>query len=112
MYSGAAPAADACAKFDAAGNLVSSGAPCGGGGSGDAISSDLGISVVQAGAGLKRVGVDTATVPTFLTGVAPLDFASISQNRALNSPSRFREPTRPTLSRPAGPWGWKAALSG
>jgi hypothetical protein len=80
MYSGAAPAADACAKFDAAGNLVSSGAPCGGGGSGDAISSDLGISVVQAGAGLKRVGVDTATVPTFLTGVAPLDFASISQN--------------------------------
>jgi len=80
MYFGAAPAADQCAKFDGSGNLVSAGAPCGVGGSGDAVSADLGISVTQAGPGAKRIGVDTATVPTFLTGVGSLDFASIAQN--------------------------------
>lgn len=80
MFSGAAPAADECAKFDAAGNLVSSGAPCGTGGSGDAIQADLGITVTQAGPGTKRVGVDTATVPTFLTGVASLNFGVIAAN--------------------------------
>jgi hypothetical protein len=43
-------------------------------GPGDTVNADLGVLI--AGANPKRIGVDPATVPTFLTGTASLQFAS------------------------------------
>ena len=74
------PAANDCAKFDANGNIVSAGAACGAGGGGDSIEADFGVVITQTGAGVKKVGVDTATVPTFLSATTSLDFTSIAQN--------------------------------
>jgi hypothetical protein len=76
-FGGGALEVNDCAKFDATGSLVSTGAACGSGGSGDTITADAGIIVTPDGPGVKRVGVDTATVPTFLTATATLDFGSI-----------------------------------
>lgn len=80
MYGTGTVAANDCAKFDASGNLVSAGAPCGAGGGGDTIDADFGIVITQSGAGTKKISVDTATVPTFLTGTTSLDFSSIAQS--------------------------------
>ncbi len=74
------PAANDCAKFDANGNIVSAGAACGAGGGGDTIESDFGIVITQTGASVKKVGVDTATVPTFLSATTSLDFTTIAQS--------------------------------
>jgi hypothetical protein len=76
MYSGSAPGADNCAKFDASGNLVDAGAACGGGGGGGgSYSSGTGIAIAGS-----VINVDTAVVPQYLTASESLDFGSISAN--------------------------------
>jgi len=80
MFGGGVVAANDCAKFDAAGNVVSNGGPCSAGGSGDTISADQGIVVTPIAPLSKSVGVDTATVPTYLSATASLDFPSIAQS--------------------------------
>jgi hypothetical protein len=85
MFGAGTVVANDCAKFDSGGNIVSAGAPCGsgGGGGGDTITGDFGIVVTQPSAGVKRVGIDTATVPTFLTASANIDFGAVSQDACL-----------------------------
>ncbi len=81
-FGGGPVAANDCAKFDSSGGLVSAGSPCGAGGSGggDTIASDFGIVIVETSPGVKRVGIDTAAVPAFLTATASLDFGTIVQD--------------------------------
>jgi hypothetical protein len=82
MFGGGSAGANTCAQFDAGGNIVSTGAACGSGGSGsgDTVSAGTGIEITSIGPGAKRVAVDTATVPTFLTAAASLDFGSLAQS--------------------------------
>lgn len=80
MFGAGTPAANDCAKFDANGNIVSAGAACGAGGGGDTIEADFGIVITQTGAGVKKIGLDTATVPAFVSSTATLDFGSIAQS--------------------------------
>ena len=62
--------ADHCAKFDAAGNLVSAGAPCGAGGS---VAGGVGIYI----SGGSTVNVDPSIFYT-LTATASIDFPSVA----------------------------------
>lgn len=77
LFGAGTPATNDCAKFDASGNIISAGAPCGSGSGGDTIQSDFGVVITQTGPGVKKIGVDTAVVPTFLTASASLDFGQI-----------------------------------
>ena len=85
LFGAGTVAANDCAKFDGNGNIVSAGGPCGSGsgGSGDAVTGEFGIVVTQVSPGVKKVGVDTATVPTFLTATAGLNFGDLSQDTCL-----------------------------
>jgi hypothetical protein len=69
MYGGGMALAGDCASFDAAGNVVSAGAPCGagGGGSGGTYTAGAGIMITNG-----AIGVDSASVPTYLTLTASL----------------------------------------
>jgi hypothetical protein len=80
MSGSGTPSANDCAKFDSGGNIVSAGAPCGsgGGGGGGSLTGGTGIDNSQLAGGI--VAVDTATVPTFLTGAITLDFGSLAQS--------------------------------
>jgi hypothetical protein len=75
MFGGGTTAASDCAMFDSGGNLVSAGAPCGTG-SGAALAAGFGVLTATA-SGTTTVSIDTATVPTFLTAAAVVDFPSI-----------------------------------
>lgn len=52
-------------------------------GSGDAVTGEFGIVVTQVSPGVNKVGVDTATVPTFLTATAGINFGDLSQDTCL-----------------------------
>lgn len=78
MFGGGTTAASDCAMFDSGGNLVSAGAPCGtGSGSGATVAAGFGVLTATA-SGTTTVSIDTATVPTFLTAAAVVDFPSIA----------------------------------
>ena len=80
LFGGGATTASDCAMFDAAGNLVSAGAPCGtGSGGGGSLTVTAGFGVLTSTAGsTTTVSVDTAAVPSFLTASAVIDFPSIA----------------------------------
>ena len=75
MFGGGAVAANDCARFDANGNVVSAGAPCGSG-SGATIAAGLGITATTSGS-VTTVAVDAAVVPTMLTATATLTPGSV-----------------------------------
>lgn len=80
LFGGGATTASDCAMFDAAGNLVSAGAPCGtGSGGGGSLTVNAGFGVLTSTTGsTTTVSVDTAAVPSFLTANAVIDFPSIA----------------------------------
>lgn len=81
LFGGGATAASDCAMFDAAGNLVSAGAPCGtgSGGGGGSLTVTAGFGILTSTTGsTATVSIDTAAVPSFLTTTAVIDFPSIS----------------------------------
>jgi hypothetical protein len=78
MFTGGAPSTDDCAKFDAAGNLVSAGAPCGSGGSGGTVTAGQGLT--GDGSSEDPLEIDPAAVPTRISGIATLTFSSVAQS--------------------------------
>lgn len=78
MFGGGTPANNDCARFDASGNIVSAGAPCGsGGGGGGTTVAGTGI-VVTGGGSTTTVAIDSALVPAFLSGQGLLGFGTVS----------------------------------
>lgn len=80
MFGGGPVNANDCAKFDATGNIVSAGAACGsgsGGGGSTNLSGGAGIVLTTAGAS-TTVALDTAVVPSFLSGQTTLAFSSLA----------------------------------
>lgn len=73
MYGGGTQQANDCAKFDAAGNIVSAGGACAGGG----VQAGLGIAITSGG-GPSTVAVDSAYIPGMLTALANVDFANVA----------------------------------
>lgn len=78
FFGGGSTAASDCAMFDSAGNIVSAGAACGSGsGGGGTVKAGFGVLATTA-SGATTVSIDTATVPTFLTAAAAINFSSIA----------------------------------
>lgn len=81
LFGGGTTAANDCAMFDASGNIVSAGVACGSGSGGSGgsgtIAAGFGVLATTV-SGATTVSIDTATVPTFLTASAVINFAAIA----------------------------------
>jgi hypothetical protein len=80
LFGGGAPAENDCAKFDVNGNLVSAGAPCGSESASSADTVQTGIGLSGDGSAANPLTIDSAAVPTRLSGTATLAFPSMAQN--------------------------------
>lgn len=74
MFGGGTTTNGDCAQFDAGGNVISAGVPCGSGSGG--VQAGTGVAVTTSGSA-SIVAIDTAVVPTYMIASPLIDFPSI-----------------------------------